>query len=181
MDTQEVICTQASTFLNKIGLGSFDIGYLLIIVAGLAVLVLLLIILFIVQICKTGRLKKRLDKFLLGKNGLSLEQEMIGLFEDNKFLRNNVEKNRKDIRELYKRMESAFQKMGLVKYDAFNQMGGQLSFCLALLDENNNGFILNSVHSTEGCYSYTKDIKNGECSLSLGTEESEALGIAMGR
>lgn len=180
MSTQEIMSTQESMFLNKIGLGSFDIGYLLIIVAGLTVLVLLFIILMIVQICKMSKLKKRLDKFMLGKNGLSLEQDMIGLFEDNKFLRNNVEKNRKDIRDLYKRMESVFQKMGLVKYDAFNQMGGQLSFCLALLDENNNGFILNSVHSTEGCYFYTKEIKNGECSLSLGAEESEALGIAKG-
>ena len=77
-------------------------------------------------------------------------------------------------------MESAFQKMGLVKYDAFNQMGGQLSFCLALLDENNNGFIINSVHSTEGCYSYTKEIKGGESSISLGKEEEEALSMAMG-
>ena len=70
--------------------------------------------------------------------------------------------------------------MGLVKYEAFNQMGGQLSFSLALLDENNNGFIINSVHSTEGCYSYTKEIKNGSCSISLGKEEEEALSIAMG-
>lgn len=181
MSMREGIIVQGSTFLNKIGLGSFDMGYLLIIVGGLAVLVLIFIILMIVQISKTSKLKKRLDKFMLGKDGLSLEQDMIGLFEDNKFLRNNVEKNKRDIKDLYKRMESTFQKMGLVKYDAFNQMGGQLSFCLALLDENNNGFILNSVHSTEGCYFYTKDIKNGECSLSLGTEESEALGIAMGR
>ena len=180
MEILESITVLESTILNKIGLGSFDIGYLFIIVGILAVLVLILIILMIVQICKTGKLKKRLDKFLLGKDGLSLEQDMIGLFEDNKFLKNNVEKNKKDIRDLYKRMESAFQKMGMVKYDAFNQMGGQLSFCLALLDENNNGFILNSVHSTEGCYFYTKDVKNGECSLSLGREESEALGIAMG-
>ena len=86
----------------------------------------------------------------------------------------------KDIRSLYKQVETAYQKMGLVKYDAFNQMGGQLSFSLALLDENNNGFILNSVHSTEGCYSYTKEIKNGESSISLGSEEAEALAIAMG-
>ena len=70
--------------------------------------------------------------------------------------------------------------MGLVKYDAFRQMGGQLSFSLALLDENHNGFIINSVHSTEGCYSYTKEIKNGECKISLGQEEAEALAIAMG-
>lgn len=181
MSIHESMSVQASIFLNKIGLGSFDIGYLLIIVAGLAVLVLILIVLLIVQINKTGKLKKRLDKFFLGKDGLSLEQDLIGLVEDNKFLRNNVDKNKRDIRDLYKRMETTFQKVGLVKYDAFNQMGGQLSFCLALLDENNNGFILNSVHSTEGCYFYSKDVKNGECSLSLGTEESEALGIAMGR
>lgn len=181
MNMQVVIGTQESNFLNKIGLGSFDIGYLLIIATVLAILVLVLIILTIVQISKTSKLKKRLDKFMLGKDGRSLEQDLIGLCEDNKFLRNNVDKNKKDIKDLYKRMESTFQKMGLVKYDAFNQMGGQLSFCLALLDENNNGFIINSVHSTEGCYFYTKDIRNGECSLSLGTEESEALGIAMGR
>ncbi len=70
--------------------------------------------------------------------------------------------------------------MGLIKYDAFHQMGGQLSFSLALLDEYNNGFIINSVHSTDGCYSYTKEIKNGESLITLGKEEAEALAIAMG-
>lgn len=59
-------------------------------------------------------------------------------------------------------------------------MGGKLSFSLALLDENNNGFILNSVHSTEGCYTYTKEIKNGECAISLGEEEQQALDMAIG-
>lgn len=169
-----------SSFLNQMGYGSFDLGYLLAAAAVLAVLVLILFILLIVQIVKTSKLKKRLDKFLLGKDGASLEQDIVALFEDNKFLKNSTDKNKKDIRTLYKKAEKAYQKMGLVKYDAFNQMGGQLSFSLALLDENNNGFILNSVHSTEGCYSYTKEIKNGECAIALGTEEAEALAIAIG-
>lgn len=169
-----------SLFLDRIGLGSFDLGYLLVAVGVLALISLVAIILLIVQICKTSRLKKRLDKFVVGKDGRSLEQEIVGLCEDNKFLKNNTERNKKDIRELFKRMETAYQKMGLVKYDAFSQMGGQLSFSLALLDENNNGFIINSVHSTEGCYSYTKEIKNGNCSISLGTEEAEALALAIG-
>ena len=172
--------SNTSTFLNQIGLGGFDLGYLFVGLIVLAVLVLILIILLIVQMNKTAKLKKRLDKFVLGKDGLSLEQDIIGLFEDNKFLKNSAEKNKKDIRTLYKRMETAYQKMGLVKYDVFNQMGGQLSFSLALLDENNNGFIINSVHSTEGCYSYTKEIRNGESSITLGSEEAEALAIAMG-
>lgn len=169
-----------SLFLERIGLGSLDLGYIFIAAVVMAVLILIMLILLIVQIRKTKELKKRLDKFLLGRDGMSLEQDIAELCEDNKFLKNSAEKNKKDIRSLYKQMETAYQKMGLVKYDAFNQMGGQLSFSLALLDENNNGFIINSVYSTEGCYSYTKEIKSGESSISLGTEEAEALAIAMG-
>ena len=170
----------SSSLLNQMGLGNFDFGYLLI---GMVVVILILVVvlvLLILQMRKTKRLTKRLDQFLLGKDGASLEEDISKLFEDNKLLKNSTEKNKKDIRILYKNMESAFQKIGLVKYDAFNQMGGQLSFCLALLDENNNGFIINSVHSTEGCYSYTKEIKQGESVLSLGAEEAEALAMAIG-
>lgn len=169
-----------STFLNRIGLGTFDLGYLFLISVILGVIVLMTVILLIIEICKVNRLKKRLDGFLVGKDGVSLEKDIVGLCEDNRFLKNQADKNKKDIRNLYKRMEKTYQKMGLVKYDAFNQMGGQLSFSLALLDENNNGFIINSVHSTEGCYSYTKEIRNGDCTISLGKEEAEALAIAMG-
>ena len=121
-----------------------------------------------------------MDKFTTGKNAKSLEKDIVGIYEDNKFLKASVEQNRKEIRTLFKNMESTFQKMGVVKYDAFRQMGGQLSFCLALLNENNDGFIINSVHSTEGCYSYTKVIKNGECDISLGDEEKKALQMAIG-
>ena len=169
----------SSAFLNQIGFGSFDLGYLAI--AVLAILVLILFILLIVQIIKTNKLKKRLNRFLLGKEGTSLEEDIIGLFEDNKFLKNSTEKNKKDIQALFKRLESVYQKMGLVRYDAFKQMGGQLSYSLALLDENNNGFIINSIHSTEGCYSYSKEIRNGENNISLSAEEEEALSIARGK
>ena len=169
-----------SEFLNQIGLGSFDLGYMVIGMLVLAIIVLVLLILLIIQINKTSKLKKRLDQFLLGKDGTSLEQDIINLFEDNKFLRNSTDNNREDIRTLFKRMESVYQKMGLVRYDAFNQMGGQLSYSLVLLDENDNGFIINSVHSTEGCYSYTKEITNGECNITLAEEERQALDIAMG-
>lgn len=166
-----------SELLNYIGLGNLDIGYLFI---GMAVLIVILMILIIVQIVNTSKLKKKYSKFMQGKDAKSLEKDIIGLYEDNKFIKVSAEKNKKDIRDIYKRMESAFQKIGIVKYDAFQQMGGQLSYSLALLDENNNGFILNSVHSTEGCYSYTKEVKNGLCTITLGEEEKEALHMAMG-
>lgn len=169
-----------NTTLSEIGLWALESGYAVIAVGILAAILLIVLILLIVQIAKTNKLKKRLNKFMTGNDGKSLEKDIAELFEDNKLLKSSAEKNKKDIRILYKKAEIAYQKMGLVKYDAFNQMGGQLSFCLALLDENDNGFILNSVHSTEGCYSYTKEIKNGECKISLGQEEAEALAIAIG-
>lgn len=165
-----------SEVLKSMGMGGMDIGYLFI---GISVVLLILLIFLIVQIKKLNTLKARMDKFMLGKDSKSLEKDIIALYEDNKFLKIATDKNKKDIRALYKIMESAIQKVGVVKYDAFQQMGGKLSFSLALLDENNNGFILNSVHSTEGCYTYTKEIRNGESTISLGEEEKKALSIAM--
>lgn len=162
--------------LEEIGLGGFDLTYLFI--AAYA-LILILIIVVIVQAIKFNKLSKKYKKFMSGKNAKSLEKDIVGLYEDNKFIKASAEKNRNDISALYKKLESTFQKIGIVKYDAFNQIGGQLSFSLALLDENNNGFILNSVHGAEGCYSYTKEIKNGMCEISLGEEEKEALNMAM--
>lgn len=167
-----------SDFLTGIGLGGLDIGYIL---AGITVVLLVLLILLIVLLVKYSKIKKRYDKFMKGKNAVSLEDDIRGVFEDMKLLRTNAERNKKDIRILFKNMEKTFQKLGIVKYDAFNQMGGQLSFSLALLDENNDGFLINSVHSSEGCYSYTKEIKGGTSPISLGAEEEQALRIAMGR
>lgn len=168
----------SSAFLRQIGIGSFDWGYLAIGIVVLAVITVVLLILLIIQISKVNTLKRRLDNFVLGKDGMSLEQDILTLFDDNQFLKKMAEKDRDDINILFKRMQTVFQKMGLVRYDAFNQMGGQLSYSLALLDENDNGFIINSVHSTEGCYSYSKEIRNGDNSISLSAEEEEALSIA---
>ena len=145
--------TGSSAFLDQIGIGSFDWGYLAAGILGLAVLMLIVLILLIVQIVKVNRLKKRLDRFVLGKDGASLEEDILKLFKDNELLKEGAEKDRQDIDTIFKRLQTVYQKMGLVRYDAFNQMGGQLSYSLALLDENDNGFIINSVHSTEGCYS----------------------------
>ena len=165
-----------NSFLNNLGLGSLDIGVVILV---LCIIILILLVINITNICSINKLKKKYNKFMTGKNAKSLENEIIALFEDNKFIKSSIDKNKKDIRTLYKNMESTFQKIGIIKYDAFNQMGGKLSFCLALLDENNNGFILNSVHSAEGCYSYTKEIINGESSISLGEEEKQVLLKAM--
>ena len=81
--------------------------------------------------------------------------------------------------KIFKKHESSYQKLGLIKYDAFKEMGGMLSCCICILDENNNGIIMNNVHSSTGCYSYTKRVKKGVCELDLSPEEKISLDKAM--
>ncbi len=162
----------SSQLFDLMGIGNLDIAYLFI---GIIVLFIILFVIVIVQINKIGKLRKKYEKFMLGKNAESLEDEITGLFEDITYLKEAADTSRKEISRLYKKQEKTYQKIGLVKYDAFKQMGGKLSFSLALLDEMDNGFLLNSVHSTDGCYSYVKEIKAGECSIALGDEEKKAL------
>ena len=68
----------------------------------------------------------------------------------------------------------------MVKYDAFHEMGGKLSFSLALLNKEDDGFIINAMHSREGCYTYIKEIIKGNSVIVLSDEEKEALDLAVG-
>lgn len=162
--------------LNQLGLSGLDYSYLFI---GLAGISLVLLILVIIQMIQIGSLKKKYKKFMGGKDVKSLEDKLKTIVEDNKYIIELSTENKKNIKEIKKEMEISFNKVGIVKYDAFNQMGGKLSFCLALLNEKDNGFIMNSVHSSEGCYTYIKEIKAGICNIDLGNEEKQALSEAM--
>lgn len=162
--------------LNQLGLSGLDYSYLFI---GLAGISLVLLILVIIQMIQIGNLKKKYKKFMGGKDVKSLEDKLKTIVEDNKYIIELSTENKKNIKEINKEMEFSFNKVGIVKYDAFNQMGGKLSFSLALLNEKDNGFIMNSVHSSEGCYTYIKEIKAGICNIDLGNEEKQALSEAM--
>ena len=150
--------------MNQIGLSGFDFSFFFI---GLAGFSLILFILVIIQMIQIGSLKKKYKKFMGGKDVKSLEKNIERIFDDNKYIKDISGENKKDIRTINKELEICFNKVGIVKYDAFKQMGGMLSFSIALLNEKNDGFILNSVHSTEGCYTYIKEIIDGNSIIVL--------------
>ena len=114
-----------------------------------------------------------------GKDGKTLEESILMRFEDIEALKNVAKQNRQDIKQLNKVLADNFQKIGIVKYDAFHEMGGKLSFSLAMLDMRNNGFIINAMHTREGCYTYIKEIIDGNSVIVLSEEEQEALKRAM--
>jgi hypothetical protein len=76
------------------------------------------------------------------------------------------------------RVGRTLYKYGIVKYDAFDDVGGKLSFALAMLDGNNTGFVLNAIHSKDNCFLYIKEVVAGESYIMLSNEEMKALQAA---
>lgn len=138
-----------------------------------------LAVLFIVQTNRYKRLEKRFRIFMTGSDGGSLEEKMALLFSDVRKLKEHDLIHKNDIVEMRRTLLCCFQKVGIVKYDAFREMGGQLSFSIAILDQKDNGFVMNSVHSASSSYVYTKEIENGRSAIELSGEEKEALQIAI--
>ena len=125
-----------------------------------------------------NKLKKRYNIFMSGKNAKTLEDTLIKRLDQVDTLIAANSTNEKNIDKLFSNMKFTFQKIGLVKYDAFHEMGGKLSFSLALLNETDDGFVMNAVHSREGCYTYIKEIVGGNSIIVLAEEEQEALDMA---
>ncbi len=128
---------------------------------------------------KLRRLTKRYRVFLKGKNVNSLEK----IFEDQLYGATKgislSESNRDDIRSIKRKLGHTLTHYGIVKYDAFDDVGGKMSFALAMLDDSNTGFILNTIHSRDNCFQYIKEIVRGKSYIILSTEEREALNHAI--
>ena len=154
----------------------FDSHYIII---GLCGVLLILFILTIVNIVQMKKLKKNYRIFMSGKDAKTLEDTLIQRLDQVDSLLESNEENDSNIKVLSKNMQRTYQKMGLIKYDAFHEMGGKLSFSLAMLDMRNNGFIINAMHTREGCYTYIKEIIDGNSVIVLSEEEQEALKRAM--
>lgn len=150
--------------------------YIDFIVIGLAAIILILLICIIILFAKSRNLKKRYLKFMNGADGKSLETQFEDKFNQLSELKKETNLHSEQIKKIFENLLVTYQKIGIVKYDAFQEMGGKLSFALSILNEENDGFILNSMHSTrEGCYTYVKEIIKGESYVVLSTEEKLAL------
>lgn len=165
-----------SELLKKIGIESIDPAYYII---GLLVVCIGLLAYIIVVNKKINKLNEKYKKFMSGKDGKSLENVIAKRFSQVDELINGEKIINKKIEDINENLLTTFQKIGIVKYDAFNEMGGKLSFALCLLDKENTGFVINAMHSREGCYTYIKEIIKGESYILLGDEENEAVNKAV--
>ena len=156
-----------------------NIEYVCYVCIGAGIFIIALFILVIITLVKIKKVNQRFKNFMRGKDAESLEEVIVKYLDKIDKLEEENNERKKQINNITENLLITYQKIGIVKYDAFNEMGGKLSFSLALLDKQNNGFILNAMHSREGCYTYVKEIIDGNSYIALGEEEKKALDMAL--
>ncbi len=165
---KKVRCDYMETIMNIIKEDTFLLVWLIV--------TILLVIGFLVMISKLSSLNKKYKKFLekLG-NGKDIEEDL----ETYMYRVEKVEKQNNEIANFVKTLDEdltrCIQKVGMVRYNAFKDTGSDLSFTLALLDEHNNGVVLNGIYSREMSNIYAKPVKNGTSTYTMSAEEKEAV------
>ncbi|ONI39160.1 hypothetical protein AN640_01960, partial [Candidatus Epulonipiscium fishelsonii] len=139
---------------------------------------LILISVVVLDHVKIRRMQQQYNKFM-NKDDLDLqtllEQNAIRMkeIEDHEMIRKHT------LEEINSKLKKVVQKVGAIRYTAIEHVGPDLSFAIALLDELDNGFVLNGIYGRTGSYTYAKPIYNGISKYVLSEEEKEALKIAI--
>lgn len=136
-------------------------------------------ILVIINMIYTIMMKKKYLDFMkkLG-NGRDLDEMLKKYLDDVR----EIKRDNAEIKAYYTKLDNdidtCIQKIGLVRYNAFKDVGSDLSFAIALLDRNDNGVILNGLYGSESSNIYAKPVKSGISKYQLSEEEKTALEIA---
>ncbi|OZV10822.1 hypothetical protein CIW83_18020 [Tissierella sp. P1] len=160
-------------------LRDFVASYNIEIMIGLIAALLVLVVLYLIAEIRISKIKKKYNEFTRGVKGVNVEELLIKTGEELKDIRvdmNNIEENMKSIET---KLAFAIQKVGFVRYNAFGDMGSDLSFSIALLDKFQNGFVLTSIYGREHTTSYAKPIKFGKSIYPLSVEEMQAIDRAV--
>ncbi len=154
---------------------NIETGFLWIAVTAFALLFVLCIILFILQM----RLRRKYNRFMHGLGKVDVETLMHRYAEDLQGLKEHVQsKTEPRIAFLEQKLPSTLRNVGMVNYNAFEHMGNLMSFSIAAVDDQKNGFVLTGIYNRDSSYVYGKEITAGISNKELSKEEKEAYGRA---
>lgn len=162
-----------------IQLREFVASYNIEILIGLMAALLVLLVLYLIAEIRISKIKKKYNEFTRGVKGVNVEELLIKTGEELKNIHidmNNIEQN---IENIETKLAFAIQKVGFVRYNAFHDMGSDLSYSIALLDKFQNGFVITSIYGREYTTSYAKPIKLGKSIYPLSVEEMQAVDRAI--
>lgn len=145
------------------------------IIIGLSVSIIILFILNTIGHFKVKSITKNYNKLVNGVKGTNLEEMILKHLDNAKDINNKINYVEKDIKSINSRLKSTIQKVGMVRYNAFDDMGSDLSYSIALLDENDNGCVLSSLYGRNDSSTYGKPVINGKSSYELSIEEIQAI------
>lgn len=151
------------------------------IVVAMAVIMFIMLCVMIKQAWTLSYMKKRYRKMMNGVDGDNLERLLMGHIDE---VRHVVEENQRldtENRRMDELLNMAVTRVGMVRFRAFEDMGSDLSYAVALLDAHNNGVVLSSIFGREDSRSYAKPIEDGKSSYPMTQEEEQALKEAMAK
>ena len=159
---------QVSKVLND------NISYILLGLIGITVIFLILII---ILFGKNRRLKRKYDDFLRGEQ-VDIEGLLTECIRKTDDVQSSHESIKESIVQTQVQLKKCVQKLGVIRYSAVSGVGSDLSFAIALLDEEDNGVVVNGIYTRDGSYTYAKPIIQGKSKHLLSDEENEAIKIA---
>ena len=144
------------------------------------VLVIALLVYCVILHIRLGSLKKKYDFFMQGDNGASLERKLSVEVSEIRDAAKGLESLLTEQAAIRNTQSNTIQKIGFIKYNAFENIGNDLSFALTLLDGNNNGICISSIYGRNESRIFSKPIVKGKSLVSLSQEELESLNEALG-
>lgn len=144
------------------------------------VLVIALLVYSVILHIRLGSLKKKYDFFMQGDNGASLERKLSVEVSEIRDAAKGLETMMTEQAAIRNIQSNTIQKIGFIKYNAFENIGNDLSFALTLLDGNNNGICISSIYGRNESRIFSKPIVKGKSLVSLSQEELESLNEALG-
>jgi hypothetical protein len=148
-------------------------------VVALVVVVLLLLAAVIVLFRRTSAFERRFMSLTRGSEGKSLEAVLDAHLDKVYSVAREVDELAARSAVMEQVQRHAFQRIGLVRFNPFEDTGGNQSFALALLDHHGDGFVISSLHARAGTRVYGKAVSRGTSETTLSSEESEALRLAL--
>jgi hypothetical protein len=124
------------------------------------------------------RLRRATDLLTGGDKGATFVESVNRQHREVEALRRDVSALRSDLSAARADLADALRHVAVVRYDAFGDMGGRLSFSAALLDDSGDGLVLTSINGRSETRTYAKGVKAGESDHSLSPEELQAIGYA---
>jgi hypothetical protein len=128
---------------------------------------------------RTGRMKRQYAVLSASDGRASFVEVVSRKAEEVEALRADVASLAADLRGTQRELQQAIRHVGIVRYDAFGDMGGRMSFSAALIDDHGNGFVISTIHARSESRSYVKEIRGGMAEVHLSPEESAAVADAV--